>query len=177
MTTSNAIRYSIPAMRYADAICDLGIRLAQLEELETLFHENPVFMDAMSNPVVTIREKNNILDKIIKDDLCKRFLKVLCSNGSFALLFEITGYAKELIMRSEKKLTACLRYVTAPDKAQLDNMEKLLCKKHNCSGIEWETIYDPSLIGGFILTVDGITYDRSIDGRLKDMTRKLTERR
>ena len=80
-------------------------------------------------------------------------------------------------MRSERKLIAYLRYVTAPSKAQLKNMEKLICKKHDCSGVEWQMTEDPSLIGGFILTVDGITYDRSIDGRLRNMTRNLTKRR
>ena len=80
-------------------------------------------------------------------------------------------------MSKERKLIAYLRYVTAPSEKQLENMEKLICEKHNCSGVEWEMTEDPSLIGGFILTVDGITYDRSIDGRLKNMTRNLTGRR
>lgn len=177
MTEINAIRYSVPAMRYADAICEMGISREQLENLENIFRDNPDFFNAMSNPVISIQDKHNVLDKIIDDDFCKRFLKVLCDNRSFRLLFEITGYARELLMNKERKLIAYLRYVTAPSEKQLENMEKLICEKHNCSGVEWEMTEDPSLIGGFILTVDGITYDRSIDGRLKNMTRNLTGRR
>ena len=47
MTEINAIRYSIPAMRYADAICEMGISREQLDNLENIFRDNPDFFNDM----------------------------------------------------------------------------------------------------------------------------------
>jgi F0F1-type ATP synthase delta subunit len=36
-------------------------------------------------------------------------------------------------------------------------------------------VIDPSLIGGFILTIEGVSYDRSVRGRLQGLSRYLEE--
>ena len=36
---------------------------------------------------------------------------------------------------------------------------------------------DPSLLGGFTLELEGVTYDKSVRGALAGLTRQLEERR
>ena len=49
-------------------------------------------------------------------------------------------------------------------------------RRHGRAGVEMQVIVDPSLVGGFVLEIDGTTYNKSVSGQLHRLARRLQER-
>ena len=175
--TSNPEKLSIPAMRYAAAVFELGLNSEKSDSIKSILEESPELVEFLISPAVDIKRKEDIIDRVFEDSLTRRFLKVLCKNRHFSIIFEILKYIHTLELKQENGLPATLRFVTPPVKKQLSDIEEKLCKKHGCTSIKWDLTEDPSLIGGFVLTIGGVTYDRSIAGKLKKLEQDFTKRR
>lgn len=173
----NNTNVSIVALRYAEALLELGISGESIKETELIFSQTPQLWQVLSNPVVSHEEKYHIIDRVFSDNLICRFLKILCRHDDFSLLFEITESAKLMLLKKDKILKAHLTYVTPPTQKQLEKISCFICKKHDCRDVQWQMTQDPSLIGGFILYVDGVMYDRSLSGSFDRLKQDLTKRR
>ena len=68
----------------------------------------------------------------------------------------------------------CAQYV--PDEAMVVDIAKAMCRRHGRAGVEMQVIVDPSLVGGFVLEIDGTTYNKSVSGQLHRLARRLQER-
>ena len=68
---------------------------------------------------------------------------------------------------------AVLRYVTPPTAGQLEQIRDFLRKKYNDQELPLELIEDPTLLGGFSITVGSDEYDWSMKGRLTQMKNRL----
>ena len=66
-----------------------------------------------------------------------------------------------------------LTCVKEPNQAQQQRLLNFLQEKHGTSADKLEIRIDPSILGGFILTADGYTYDYSVKGRIHQMGEKL----
>ena len=56
-----------------------------------------------------------------------------------------------------------------PDEAHQKRLVEKLCALHHRDSVLLDIRTDPELVGGFVLTIDGVTYDRSVRGALRDM--------
>ena len=63
-----------------------------------------------------------------------------------------------------------------PTEEQKKGMEQFVRREFHAKGVVWEMEERPSLIGGFLLLVNGREYDYSMQGRLKRLEQKLTWR-
>ena len=54
-------------------------------------------------------------------------------------------------------------------------MGEALKRRHGLSKIEFQVELDPGLLGGFVLQLQGITYDKSVRGMLQGLRRSLKE--
>lgn len=70
-----------------------------------------------------------------------------------------------------------MRCVRIPDEARQEKMRAALCKLHHRDRIFLKITTDPDLLGGFLLKIDGVTYDHSVRGQLRSLARQLQERR
>ena len=61
--------------------------------------------------------------------------------------------------------------------AELEKLKKALCRLHKKKDIVFDIRTDPSLVGGFTLELEGVTYDKSVRGALSGLSRQLEERR
>ena len=77
-----------------------------------------------------------------------------------------------------EKLKALLRYATtAPDAEQIEKIKAVLYKKLGTTDIELETISDPSIGGGFVVTCGNYEYDWSDAGRARQLRAELNNLR
>lgn len=176
MMINNIDHYSASSLRYAQALFELDIDELKIKKIYEAFKQVPQLLDVLTNPAISLQEKNNIIDKIFDDKLIQNFIKVLTSDNQINDIFQIIGALEQLNMKQNKTLKATLTCVVPPDDKQLKKMQDLLCKKHHCNDIKWQIIIDNSLISGFILHVDGMEYDYSLDSRLKGLKKDLTGR-
>ena len=56
-------------------------------------------------------------------------------------------------------------------------MAKALCRLHQKQEIQFKFVIEPELLGGFLLELDGITYDKSVRGVLRGLAGQMKERR
>ena len=59
----------------------------------------------------------------------------------------------------------------------MEKLRRALCRLHGKDDIQFEIQIDPQLLGGFTLELEGVLYDKSVRGALKEMRRYLEERR
>lgn len=162
------------AKRYAMALLELCEDEPRLRADAALLTGTPALWAALKNPCIPVREKHAVLDRLLGEKtgpLFLNFYKLLCDRGRISLLPGIREAYHDCVMGRENAADAWMRCVTPPPKAQRDALCAMLCEKHGKTRVDLHIVEDPSLMGGFVLEIEGIAYDRSIRGMLRNMRR------
>ena len=120
----------------------------------------------LNYPTETVENFYNILngsDELLTafDKEVSSFVKCLCDNGRITSYAEVYQVYKELIDDKEGILKATLFVTENPDDDELKGMENMLKSKYNKEKVNISVVNDPELIGGFILKVGDIEYNKS----------------
>lgn len=163
------------SMTYGQVLYDLHISRESIEDAEKILKENQELVKALSNPTISIKEKENVINQIFPEDI-RKFLKVVSRNGDIDCFEEIFAYYSSLKCRHEQRVHAKLTYVTKPKEAQIIRIQKYLMKHYHAKDVELEFEEDTSLLGGFILKVQDDVLDYSYKEKLVNMQRSLMRR-
>ena len=138
---------------YAKVLYELNIAPEVTASANAILKAAPEVSEVLSSPVVSLKEKENVIDKIFPKEICN-FMKVLCRYHKASLAQEIFKEYQEYYNKRHNILNAELFYVVAPKKEQLDGMKNFLCKKYHTKDVQIKQIEDKSLIGGFCIRVE-----------------------
>jgi F-type H+-transporting ATPase subunit delta len=163
------------AENYAKALFELKISEEVMKHAKEILTSSRELSNALNNPEVKKVEKHKVIDTIFAREI-SGFLKVLCDHGSFAMIGQIFDAFEALVLKDKKYIKAVLRYVTKPEEDQQERIRTLLRNKYQAKEVLLELMEDPSLIGGFILTVGNTVYDKSIRGALASLYASLVKR-
>ncbi len=166
---------SLAALRYARVLYELKIPEDIVLETGSILENEPELLEVLRSPVVTKEKKHILIERIFHKEI-QNFLKVASDYGKISSMPEIARAYEKQKNRMSGILEASLKYVVMPEDEQLARMEEFIKDKYGAAGVRWEMHKDDTLIGGFILHVDGKEYDYSIEGRLKRLEQKLTRR-
>lgn len=131
---------------------------------------------ALSSPAVRAREKVSVLRRLTAladTPLFLHFYELLAEKDRLSLLPEIIPAYHELHLREQNMAECTMRYVTEPTAAQKNAIEHKLCILHHKAAVNLLMLRDPSLIGGFTLELEGVTYDKSVRGQLRALKQRL----
>ena len=106
------------------------------------------------------------------EDKLQELLGTLMTEGVETLDRLMDAYEERRAERANRQ-KAVLRYVTPPTAGQLEQIRDFLRKKYNDQELPLELIEDPTLLGGFSITVGSDEYDWSMKGRLTQMKNRL----
>ena len=106
------------------------------------------------------------------EDKLQELLSTLKTEGVETLDRLMDAYEERRAERANRQ-KAVLRYVTPPTAGQLEQIRDFLRKKYNDQELPLELIEDPTLLGGFSITVGSDEYDWSMKGRLTQMKNRL----
>ncbi len=106
------------------------------------------------------------------EDKLQELLGTLKTEGVETLDRLMDAYEERRAERANRQ-KAVLRYVTPPTAGQLEQIRDFLRKKYNDQELPLELIEDPTLLGGFAITVGSDEYDWSMKGRLTQMKNRL----
>ena len=106
------------------------------------------------------------------EDKLQELLGTLKTEGVEMLDRLMDAYEERRAERANRQ-KAVLRYVTPPTAGQLEQIRDFLRKKYNDQELPLELIEDPTLLGGFSITVGSDEYDWSMKGRLTQMKNRL----
>lgn len=163
------------AYHYAKVLFSLGMKEDIIRETKHLLSENHELIEALDNPVVKSAEKDAVIDFIFAKEI-RNFLKVICINRSINIVDKIFEAYEELLLDSKSIIKSSLSYVFKPDEAELEQIKDMICNKYKKAGVILELNEDPSLIGGYVLTVGDTEYDKSMKETLLELRKTLTRR-
>lgn len=161
------------ARTYATVLYELGIPETMTGEIVRLFRENPEFPKVLASPVVPMKSKYAVIEKVFREPefsaLMVRFLKKACDAGCIGQIDEIAAERDAYALCMEGILEAELHYVTMPGAAQITGMKQFLCRKYNKKDVNIRLVNQPDLVGGFVLKAGDTEYDYSLKGQLNKL--------
>lgn len=163
------------AANYAKALFELNIPEKYVQDSMNIVTEIRELSEVLTNPAVKKNEKHAVIDAVF-DTGIRSFLKVLCDNGAMGMFSEIFEAYTEIVLNSRNMMKAAVVFAAIPDKEQIEKLKNMICSKYNKAGVLLEVKEDPSLIGGFILSVGDREYDKSIKGALGNLNKTLARR-
>lgn len=165
-------------IRYSRALLDVASEknqqkevMDELNEIDSVFENNPQLGDILTESHLPLSEKQKILD-IVKQNastLTQNFLQLLYDNSR---LYAFTDIVAACQKRYDKNTSTCEATVTSAvklDSDQLASLKKAIAQRLNAKTIVVTTKVDPAIIGGVIVEVG----DKVIDGSVKTKIRNL----
>ena len=166
------------ARRYASALYGLFGDEEKLRASASALQSVPELWDALTDPTVRPDAKRRVLARQMdagEPEELKNFFALLVRRGRVALLPEILREYHGLLLRDKNAAECVMTCVREPDAKQRARIGAALCRLHRKAEVRMEIRLDPSLLGGFILDMEGMTYDRSVRGELRALARHLEE--
>jgi F-type H+-transporting ATPase subunit delta len=163
------------AANYAKVLFSLGIKEEVILPTKNIFLENKTLIEVFDNPVIKQEEKEAVIKAVFEEEI-RRFIKLVCENKCIGIINEIFEAYEGMELASKNIIKATLTYVTKPDDTELEQIKNMVCSKYNKTGVSLKLLEDTSLIGGFVLTVGDMEYDKSIKGTLAEMQKTLVGR-
>ena len=162
-------------LNYARVLYDMNIDPENLSTARSLLTESPELADALINPLIRKSEKRNVIEKLFPKSVWS-FVKVMSDNDDIACSSEMFEAYDHLVREKENTIEAVFTYVTKPDDAQIESLKSKIAKDYGKEKVELRLEEDPSIIGGFILTVGEEVFDQSIRTSMAKMKRHFAER-
>ena len=168
------------AHRYAQALYEVSPDETALRETAKSLMEDAALWEALISPAVQPEEKGRVLTRLPVLDghgVLLRFYRLLAEKGRMRLLPDILDAFRDVALADRGAARCVMTCVRTPGEEELERLRLALCKLHHKKDVQFDIRIDPSLLGGFILTMEGVTYDKSVHGALKRLERQLEERR
>ena len=91
------------------------------------------------------------------------------------LLPEIVDAYQEAALSARGAARCLFRCARPPETAELERLRPVLCRLHHKTDVAFDVRVEPALLGGFLLEIDGCTYDKSVRGALRGLKQRLEE--
>ncbi|MDR3728287.1 MAG: ATP synthase F1 subunit delta [Oscillospiraceae bacterium] len=168
------------ARRYAEALYDLSPDEEALRTTAQAMMADAALWESLRSPAVQAWEKARILARLpvlSGRSVLLRFYQLLASKGRMALLPDILEAFHDKALAQRGAARCRLTCVRVPGKEEQEKLRQALCRLHHKQDVVFDVRIDPSLLGGFTLEIQGVTYNKSVRGALAGLTRQLEERR
>lgn len=169
---------SVVARRYANALFTLGKKAgakeleqygSSLTHMQNLLADSPELDKVFKSPVVTVREKRKVLEKILAqiaaDKTMSNFCMLLADKGRLPFLREIATYYGTLLDTEKGVIRGHILTAVALDAKKQGQIKTLLEKKAGKS-LELAFDVDKSILGGVVLKVGDRVLDASLRAQL-----------
>lgn len=168
------------ATPYAEALLEIAQNADLLQEtsenlssISTILSESKNLQILLSNPLINISVKKNILQELFDNqvnDFILNFLLVLVDKRRIALLNTIIQKYLELSYKLESITIAELFSSVEFTEAQHNKLINKIKKMTKSNNVKLITTIDSNLIGGFIIKIGSKVIDASLAGKLKKMS-------
>lgn len=170
------------SVRYARALlkCSLEqkVETAVYDDMLTLsksFVSVPQLSAAIANPMMQKEEKAKLIDTAMGGSpsvLSKKFVSLVLSKERVNhLMFIANSYIT--LYRKHKNIISGKLTTATPVSQQTETKMKQMVEGKTNGTVEFETVVDPEIIGGFILEYDTYRMDSSVQNALRTISSQL----
>lgn len=176
------MNYSKIGVRYAKALLQVAIEQKLMEEvrkdmhfLDTLAVSVAEFMQILESPVIKPSEKQSIMKAAVSSQISQlslQFINMLITHRRENRLRDIIRNFDDQYRAYKGIITASITTTVALDNKVNQQISELLKKKYN-KQVELKPKIEPAIIGGFVLQVEDLQLDSSIQTQLRKVRREL----
>ncbi|PQJ11457.1 ATP synthase F1 subunit delta [Flavipsychrobacter stenotrophus] len=173
------------ASRYAKSLLDLAIETNKLEDtlkdiqlLDNVCRVSPEFTVMLRSPVIRGDKKLAVINAVVKDslhELTKKFIALLGVKGRESNMPEIVTVFIEQYNKLKNIRTVNLTTATAMDDKMKNAMLAKIAGFMPTDTVDMKTKIDASLIGGFVLEIEGKLFDASVKKKLNDIKSSIVD--
>lgn len=168
------------AVNNAKVLYQLSVERQDVERAQELFFVTPKLQEMLENPTIPIAKKYDIIEKVFgleeTPKVLKDFVKTMCRLGNIGQMHDIFEAFYRYHDRQNHILRAELVSAEAASGEDVKEAQELLQSKYPNEKIYLTQKVDESLLGGYVIRTLNKEYDRSYEGRLRQLERKLTRR-
>ena len=148
-----------------------------LEAVQAILRETRAW-NLLRSPAASAAEKEELLHTLpplAGKPALEKFLRKIVGEGLLESLPQILEEARRLSNIARERPMCRVICAREPDAPTLADIQSAACKLYHLPEAVLLVELDPTILGGFILEYQGVTYDRSVRGGLNSMSRALQE--
>jgi F-type H+-transporting ATPase subunit delta len=177
--------FGIISSRYARALLSFAIEnkeaevvYAEMQQLGQLFLQMPQLQQTLQNPVVSNEQKLKLLiaASTIKDAISvstKRFAQLIIEKRRCDMM-QFVASSFVVLYRKHCGITKSRFIVPAPVSEQTLSRMKAMVQRVVNGQVEFETVIDASIGGGFVLEYDTYRVDASLKTQLQKISKGIS---
>lgn len=150
---------------YIDMLLSSEAGVSSLEDALRLVENNSELKDALDNPAFTTQDKQTIIEQIFAPSVIP-FITKIAENCQCDDIREIIEAYIVAVDKKNQIVHATIRCTTPPNEEQLKGLEKFVCKKTGFDNVKIDVKTDNTLVGGFVIDVEGKEYDFSLKNKM-----------
>lgn len=172
------MRQTKAAKTYAKSLLNLAVEKGVLEDvkkdMEVVFNvcnDSKELQTLLDSPIISAQKKAKILKKIFEKSVSNftySFIELVAKKGRESVLFNIAYSFSSLYLEHKNVLRAVIRSVDGVGPELKKKVEEMVKSSYN-KEVLIEEVKDPSLIGGFVITVGDKQIDASISKQLANL--------
>lgn len=172
--------------RYAKALYEVGQERKDNEKLYSLmqtlagaFAAEPSLAKTLDNPFVSVPDKTKLLtaaaggDSAAADATYCDFLKLLAENGRLDMAWDIARAFIDIYRERHNIFRVRITSAAPLGEQERKRLEDIVARHIGHGTMEYEYAVDPSLIGGFTVSVDSQLLDASVATKLRQLRQHL----
>lgn len=149
----------------------------QLQLISELFLQHSEIKRFFENQFLENSKREEVLRAVFKaygdfDPLLCNFIFLIASKGRISLLKDIANSFQALLDRQSNVVRGKIFTATPLQEKDLQQAEELFTKKTN-KKVFLENVQRPDIIGGFLVEINGMTYDASLASAVRRLKRNL----
>ena len=132
----------------------------------------------LTSPAAQPSEKEELLRDAAPlegEEQLKAFLLLLLQEGLLDQFPQILAECRRLELAAQGGDVCVATFARWPEEQLQKDVEAAVCRLRHLQKAVLEIQVDPSILGGFILEIQGVTYDESVRGRLERLARGMQE--
>ncbi|MCP9775223.1 F0F1 ATP synthase subunit delta [Cyanobium sp. HWJ4-Hawea] len=170
LLNSIATPYAEALLQVAESRKETDIVAEQAKGLLAVWNSSPELRQALASPVLEPESKKMALAKLFDDQLTPSFqnlLKLLADRQRISVLDAVLRRFLELYRDLRNITLAKVTSATELSEEQKEQLNKKVQLIAGTKAVEFDLVVDPSLIGGFIVSMGSQVIDASLSGQVR----------
>jgi F-type H+-transporting ATPase subunit delta len=168
--------YAEAFLQVADAAGETEVVIGQARALLELWSSSAELRDALASPVLEVEAKKAVLESLFADQVSPIFLnllKLLADRKRIGILGAVLERLLELYRQQNNIALATVTSATPLSESQQAQVADKAKAVAGTDKVEINLEVDPSLIGGFVLSVGSKVIDASLSGQVRRLGLEL----
>ncbi len=147
----------------------------EMKRLDSAFATHPELSKALGNPALSAADKERLLSSAVGEKGNKhllRFIQLLIKNRRETFVRAIALAYQDIYRKANQIARVTITTATELGSEVLERIGEVM-KKQTDKKLEFIYVVNPELIGGFVLQVDSMQLDASVNNELKKLRLKL----